>query len=257
MKHASKHFVLVHSACHGAWAWFKLKHRLESAGHRVTVLDLAASGTNPRPIHEVYTFKEYTQPLLDFLHAAVPPAETVVLVGHSFGGLSLALASDMFADKVSVAVFLSAFVPDTTHGPSYVLDRATKEMLDTQFRPYQNGEKRGTSIFFGPMFLSSKLYQLSPVEDLELGKILVRPGSLFMDDLSRQQKLSEEGYGSVTRVCIVCSEDEVIPKDFQRWMIQNSGIKYVFEIGGADHMAMFSKPQELCECLLGIANRYA
>ncbi|PKI54339.1 hypothetical protein CRG98_025275 [Punica granatum] len=164
-----KHFVLVHGACHGAWAWFKLKPRLESAGLRVTVLDLAASGTDPRSIHEVYTFKEYTQPLLDFLQAAVPPAESVVLVGHSLGGLSLALAADMFADKVSVAVFLTAFVPDTIHRPSYVLDQyvatAPKERwLDTQFRPYQNGEKQGTSMFFGPMFLSSKLYQLSSVE---------------------------------------------------------------------------------------------
>lgn len=118
-----QHFVLVHGACHGAWTWYKLKHRLESVGHRVTVLDLAASGTDLRAIHEVYTFREYTQPLLDFLREAVPPGERVVLVGHSLGGLSLAFASDMFADKVSTAVFLTAFAPDTVHKPSYVLDQ--------------------------------------------------------------------------------------------------------------------------------------
>lgn len=124
-KEQKHHFVLVHGACHGAWTWCKLKPRLESAGHQVTVLDLAASGTDLRAIHEVYTFKEYTQPLLDFLEKAVPPDERVILVGHSLAGLSLALAADMFTSKVSAAVFLTAFTPDTVHHPSYVIDQVS------------------------------------------------------------------------------------------------------------------------------------
>lgn len=95
------------------------------------------------------------------------------------------------------------------------------------------------------------------IKDLELAKILSRPSSLFIDDLSREREFSDGGYGSVTRVYVVCTEDKAIPEEFQRWMIQNSGIENVMEIGGADHMPMFSKTQELCECLLEIANRYA
>jgi len=47
-----KHFVLVHGLGHGAWCWYKLKPLLESAGHKVTVLDLAASGIDTQKIED-------------------------------------------------------------------------------------------------------------------------------------------------------------------------------------------------------------
>ncbi|KAB1214682.1 Salicylic acid-binding protein 2 [Morella rubra] len=209
------HFVLVHGACHGAWCWYKLKPRLESAGHRVTALDLAASGIKLRAIQDVHTLYEYTEPLLELL-ASLPPNEKVVLVGHSLGGMNLALAMDKYPEKVAVAVFLTAFMPDTTHKPSYVLD-----------------------------------------QDLELAKTLARPSSLFIENLSKAKNFSNEGYGSVPRVYVVCEDDMGITKEFQRWMIENGGVNDVMEIKGVDHMAMFSKPRELCVCLLEIACKYA
>jgi len=117
-----KHFVLVHGACHGAWCWYKLKPRLESAGHKVTALDLAASGINLQKIEDVHTFSHYSEPLLQLL-ATIPPNEKVILVGHSLGGLNIALAMDKFPEKVEVGVFLTAFVPDIEHQPSYVLEK--------------------------------------------------------------------------------------------------------------------------------------
>lgn len=95
------------------------------------------------------------------------------------------------------------------------------------------------------------------MKDLELAKTLVRPSSLFKEDFSKANNFSNEGYGSVPRVFIVCDEDMITKKEFQRWMIDNGGPNDVMEIKGADHMAMFSKPQELCDCLLEIACKYA
>lgn len=117
-----KHFVLIHGACVGAWCWYKLKPRLESAGHKVTALDLAACGINTQNIEDVHTFSEYSKPLLQFL-ASLDPNEKVILVGHSFGGMSVALAMDKFPEKIALGVFLTAFTPDTQHKPSYVLEK--------------------------------------------------------------------------------------------------------------------------------------
>ncbi|KAH1260422.1 Salicylic acid-binding protein 2 [Glycine max] len=228
-----KHFVLVHGACHGAWCWYKLKPRLESAGHKVTVLDLAASGANMKKIEDVDTFSQYTEPLL-FLLDTIPSNEKVVLVGHSFGGLNIALAMEKFPEKVAVGVFLTAFAPDVEHHPSYVLEKYSERTplaawLDTEFAP--SGNK--TTMFFGPNFLSDKLYQLSPIEDLKLAKTLARPASLFIEDLSKQKNFSKEGYGSVPRAYIVCTEDLTIPLEYQLWMIQNAGFNDVLEIKGS------------------------
>ncbi|KAJ9170763.1 hypothetical protein P3X46_018843 [Hevea brasiliensis] len=256
-----KHFVLVHGACHGAWSWYKLKPLLKAAGHQVSALDLAASGIDMKSIQHVHTLYEYTHPLLELL-ASLPPNERVILVGHSLGGLNLALAMEKFPQKISVAVYLSAFMPDTLHQPSYVLDQYNKRTpneawLDTQFLPYSTSLQHMSSMFFGPKFISSKLYQLSPIEDLELAMTLVRPSSLFLHDLSQAKKFSSEGYGSVSRVYIICEEDKAIPEEFQQWMIANSPVEQVIKIEGSDHMTMFSKPQELCQCLCEIAQKYA
>ncbi|XP_058089479.1 putative inactive methylesterase 20 [Magnolia sinica] len=119
-----KHFILVHGACHGAWCWYKVITLLTSTGNQVTVVDLAASGINLKKLKdEVSTFSDYSQPLPDIM-ASLPPQERVILVDHSLGGLNLALAMDRYPEKVSVAVFLTAFMPDSSNMPSHVLDKA-------------------------------------------------------------------------------------------------------------------------------------
>jgi pimeloyl-ACP methyl ester carboxylesterase len=95
------------------------------------------------------------------------------------------------------------------------------------------------------------------LQDLELVKILIRTGSLFLEDLSEAENFSKERYGSVPRACIVSNDDLAIPIEYQEWMIQNAGIDEVKLINGADHMVMLSKPQELCLSLVEMADKYA
>lgn len=121
-KQKRAHIVLVHGSCHGSWCWYKLIPLLEAAGHHVTALDMSASGINPRRLDDVRTFADYTKPLLEVMDS-IPLNEKVVLVGHSLGGLNLSLAMEKYPEKISVAVFVAAIMPDTKHGPSYVLDQ--------------------------------------------------------------------------------------------------------------------------------------
>ena len=117
-----KHIILVHGACHGAWSWHKVTTQLRSAGYQVTVPDLAASGVDERRFQDLRSFIHYSQPLLDIL-ACLPPGERVILVGHSLGGLNIALAMDRFPEKIAAAVFVTALMPDSVNPPSYVVDK--------------------------------------------------------------------------------------------------------------------------------------
>lgn len=99
------HFVLVHGMNHGAWCWYKAATALRRAGHRATALDMAGCGVSPACIEEVRTFEEYSRPLLETL-AALPPSERAVLVAHSHGGYSVALAVERFPEKVAAAVLI-------------------------------------------------------------------------------------------------------------------------------------------------------
>jgi alpha-beta hydrolase superfamily lysophospholipase len=105
-----KHFILLHGLAHGAWCWYKVVAQLRAAGHRATALDMAASGVHPARLHEVASFEDYSRPLLDAV-AASPDSDRLVLVGHSLGGLSVALAMEWFPGKVAAAVFLAASMP--------------------------------------------------------------------------------------------------------------------------------------------------
>ncbi|KAJ4714965.1 Salicylic acid-binding protein 2 [Melia azedarach] len=251
------HFVLVHGSNLGAWCWYKLKPWLQAAGYRVTAVDLAASGINMKAIQDVHTFQDYAEPLLEIM-ASLPPNKKVILVGHSLGGLSLALAMEKFPEKVLVAVFITAFMPDTRHHSSYIFDQSREriklDLQDNQLLAYDESKPSIKSIRLGPEYLASKLYQLSPTEDLELAKMSVRPGPLLPDE---ENKFTDEGYGSVERVYIVCDKDRVVPIEFQLWMIENNPVRRVFVIKGADHMPMFSKTYELCDSLLEIAHKHA
>jgi pimeloyl-ACP methyl ester carboxylesterase len=104
------HFILVHGVCHGAWCWYRVATALSSAGHRVTALDMAACGARPGRADEVPSFERYTTPLLDAV-ADQDGEEKAVVVAHSFGGQSLALAMERHPEKIAVAVFVTATMP--------------------------------------------------------------------------------------------------------------------------------------------------
>uniref|UniRef100_A0A0D9V6L8 AB hydrolase-1 domain-containing protein n=1 Tax=Leersia perrieri TaxID=77586 RepID=A0A0D9V6L8_9ORYZ len=255
----NKHLVLVHGACIGGWSYFKVAARLRSAGYRVTAPDMAASGVDPRPMRDVPTFRDYTAPLLGLL-GSLPPGEKVVLVGHSLGGVNVALAAELFPDKIAAAVFLCAFMPDHTSRPSHVLEKFIEgdwlDWMDTEMKPQDAEGKLPTSMMFGPQITREKLLQLCSPEDLTLVRSLMRVSSMFVEDLQVQQPFSKGGYGSVRKVYIVCKQDLAIPEGFQRWMIESNPVEEVNEID-ADHCVMLSRPDELARCLADIADSYA
>ncbi|CAH9124598.1 unnamed protein product, partial [Cuscuta epithymum] len=146
------HFVLVHGICHGAWCWYKLIPILRFHGHRVSAVDLAASGVHPKQLEEIRTATDYVQPLIDFL-GRVPADEKVVLVGHSYGGLAIALAMQSFPNK-------------------YFRRLAHKSLMDCQVTFDGGLENPPTSITLGPNFMEAVVYTHCKLEEVELGKML-------------------------------------------------------------------------------------
>ncbi|XWS29363.1 hypothetical protein CRYUN_Cryun24cG0023000 [Craigia yunnanensis] len=261
MEKKERHFVLVHGAFHGAWCWYKVATLLKSAGHKVTALDLAASGIHSKQVHELHSISDYYEPLMEFM-VSLPLEERVILVGHSLGGLSLSIAMERFPQKVSVAAFATAVMPGPDFSYASIVEEFTRKGLtsknDWQYTFDNGSDNPPTSVLAGPNYMSSNLYQLSPPEDLTLAMFLIRPTALSVLYGGKiSQELSKEKYGLVRRVYIVCDQDHGTPENMQRWMIENNPPDEVKLISGSDHMVMFSKPQELCSCLQEIAEKYS
>ncbi|CAI0553904.1 unnamed protein product [Linum tenue] len=260
-RHHHHHFVLVHGACHGAWCWYKVVPLLKQAGYKVTALDLGASGIHPKQVTEMGSVSDYLAPLMELMASLTGGEEKVILVGHSMGGVAISVAMEIFAEKVSVAVYVAAIMPAPHPGVGYSFPREEclkrMDFMDSHFSFHNGPENPPTSMLFGPKLMSTKLYQLSPPEDLTLGMMLIRPCPLFNDEETEAEiALTSEKFGLVPRVYVVCEADEIYKPDLQRWMIENNPTDDVKPISSADHMAMFSKPHELCTYLLELASKY-
>ncbi|XP_070027734.1 methyl jasmonate esterase 1-like isoform X1 [Nicotiana sylvestris] len=256
----SKHFVLVHGACHGAWSWYKIMALIKTSGHNVTAMDLGASGVNPKQVLEIPHLSDYFSPLMEFM-ASLPAHQKVILVGHSYGGLAISKAMERFPEKILVAVFVTAHMPGLTLNATTLLTelQSSSEMvsqLDNRVT-YDNGPTNPpTAFFFGPKYLARNVYQQSPIQDWVLATTLARPLYIYSEeDISKEMVLSNKRYGSVRRVFIVAAEDKTLLKEFQEWMIEKNPPDEVEEIPGSDHMVMMSKPLHLFNLLLRIAQK--
>ncbi|KAL9461463.1 hypothetical protein AB3S75_004457 [Citrus x aurantiifolia] len=252
-----KHFVLVHGACLGAWCWYKVVTLLKLAGHHVSAIDLGASGVNSKRLDdEIASISDYLQPLMEFM-ACLPQEKKVILVGHSYSGLCISLAMENFHEKISVAVFISAYMPHYKSPPAALIQEyfnrtPVESLLDCQFTFNKGLENPPTSALFGAEYMKTALFKRCQLEDLELTKMLVRPTGFFVEDLSKESLLTKEKFGWVDRVYVICKEDEVMKEDFQRAMIEDYHPKQVVSISAAGHMVMLSKPEELCQILLEV-----
>ncbi|KAI3946021.1 hypothetical protein MKX01_024777 [Papaver californicum] len=235
-----KRFVLVHGACQGAWC------------HRVTVLDLAASGINPKQVNDLRSFSDYIQPLMEFMDCiSIKQEEKMILVGHSLGGLVISKAMETF-QKRSLWLFFSPRSCLTCYKKSSTLIFSKRG--DSIYTYDEAAKGTSTNFMFGPGFTASNLYELSSPEDLALASTMVRPIRVFTsEDMSKQMTVCKQKYGSVKRVYIISELDKGVPKDFQRLIIERDSVDDVKEITGSDHMVMMSKPHELFACLHEIA----
>ncbi|PHU06552.1 hypothetical protein BC332_23041 [Capsicum chinense] len=254
---ARKHFVLIHGAGHGAWSWYKIIALIKNSGHNVTALDLGASGVNPKQVLEVPHLSDYFSPLMEFMNS-LPADEKVILVGSSIGGFAIAKAMEIFPEKISVAVFVAALMPGLILDAATIFNESSSVafILDNRVT-FDNGPTNPpTTLSFGPKFLASYDYPLSPIQDWALATTLVRPLYFYsLDDISKEMALSSDKYGSVRRVYIVAAEDKVLSKEFQQLMIEKNPPDQVEEISGSDHVPMISKPGQLFTLLMRIANK--
>ncbi|GAV92021.1 LOW QUALITY PROTEIN: Abhydrolase_6 domain-containing protein, partial [Cephalotus follicularis] len=245
MEKREKHFVLVHGGCHGAWCWYKVVTLLQSAGHKVSALDMAASGVHPKHVHEVHSLSDYWEPLMAFMDS-LPPEERVILVHHSMGGVGISIAMEKFHDKVSVAVFASALSPSPNLSVAAIYEEVNISPSKLRLLAPNNNNITSTICYI----TSFDLHQ-----DLMLALLLGRSLPLYIDEATTA--VIKEKYGSVRRVFVVCDQDNVIKEVLQRWMLQKTSVDEITELSGSDHMLRFSKAQELSSCLQLIAQSYS
>jgi len=205
------HFVFIHGAGNGSWCWYKIKCLMYNSGYTVTCIDLKGDGIDRSDPSKILSFDEYNKPLIDFL-SSLPDHEHVVLVGHSAGGLSLTDASHKYPKKIALTVYIAATM--LKHGFSTeqdVIDGIpdVSEFGDVFDFEYGLGpDQPPTSGIVKKEIERELLYNMSPLEDVTLASMLLRPAPRYA--LQRAKfKEGTEGVEKVPRVYIKTLYDRI------------------------------------------------
>lgn len=96
-------FALAHMSCAGAWAWGRVPDLLREAGHEVVAPDFTLeAGATP---------SDHARELLDAVGAGHSP-RSVVVAGHSYGGLVAPVAVGLLGGAAGAVVVIDGFVVD-------------------------------------------------------------------------------------------------------------------------------------------------
>ncbi|KAG0602080.1 hypothetical protein M758_11G158700 [Ceratodon purpureus] len=255
------HFVLVHGGMHGAWQWYKLVDRLQKAGHKVTALDMAGSGTHPASPDSIATFEEYNKPVTDFFQSLPEDDhQKVVLIGHSLGGLSCLQFMETFSQKIGLVIFLSAVLtpsgsPMSDSGPlTDLLFKDTPNSKAIQYNFSDGPDKPPTSLTISKPQMKDILYTDWDSEDIVLATMLSRPYPARMMELPITY--TEEKHGRVPAVYIKNLRDMTMPVPAQHWTAEHLGpFKDVIEVDGG-HFCFWVKPDEFIQLVFQLTDNY-
>jgi pimeloyl-ACP methyl ester carboxylesterase len=104
-----RHYVLVHGAWHGAWAWSKAAPLLRQAGHTVSTPTLSGLGERSHVAAGTSGLSVHVNDIVS--HLMMEDLRDVVLVGHSYAGCVVSGVLAARIGRVAHAVYLDALVP--------------------------------------------------------------------------------------------------------------------------------------------------
>jgi len=99
--------VLVHGAWEEANIWQAVTPLLKKDGYHVVTVTLPGRPGSPLSPDKV-SLDLYRDTILN---AIGNPAQPVVLVGHSFGGITISLAAEAAPQKIKTLVYIAAYLP--------------------------------------------------------------------------------------------------------------------------------------------------
>lgn len=226
------HFALVHGAYHGAWCWDLVRKELERDGHSTSAVDLPCE--DPGAGADRYA---------DLVVKAIPkgPA-SVVLVGHSLGGLTIPVTASM--TPTLMTVYLCALIPV----PGLSFD-AQQAKFGTGFRAAEPaiGHADGSASWPWAGAIEVFFHDCDPQIARDAAVRLRRQFWRVTQEVSPLREWPAAG-----SAYILCTDDRMVSGDYGRRASPTIlGIEPLEMAGG--HSPFLSRPRELAGALEHVA----
>lgn len=224
--------LLVHGAAHGAWCWHRVIPALQALGHRARTLDLPSHGddrTDPATV----TLNSYSETILKAMDGPT------VLVGHSMGGFPITAAAEAAPDRIAALIYVCAYLPRPGQSLAEMRRAGPRQPLAGAF---QIDESR-TTFTFDPEKAPALFYHDCPAEDLALAQRRLCPQPIAPQETPIPNTGKAE---SLPRFYIRCTEDRVIPPEYQETMAQGLPPDCITTLP-CGHSPFFAAPDALAQ----------
>lgn len=236
-------FVLVHGAFQDASGWDAVAEALSSKGHEVVAVDLPgrdATGDAARAV----SLEAYIETVSGAVAAADDP---VILVGHSFGGMTITAVADRMPEAIQRLIYVAAYVPQS--GES--METLALSDGDNQFT-------QETFVIAGDYshaeILSSDQVRVF-AQDATPAQASALQASMLREPLApigTPVELSGAGPDADRIAYVRTLDDATVSTPLQTMMIQRAGIEVVRDIQSG-HAPYLTQPEALAAILADLA----
>jgi pimeloyl-ACP methyl ester carboxylesterase len=219
---------------------------LRAAGHNVVAPDLPGMGRDKTPLSKV-DLSAWTLAVSDLV---VQEFESVVLVGHSRGGIVISEVAEIVPDRIQTLVYLAAFlVPNGKTLADMLASAPPNPIADGAIVMGSDGTSTIAPAKVVPVFYNTTSEVVSA-----RAAALLSPEPMM--SFTTPVRTSAARYGRVKRAYIECRQDNAIPIGLQRSMQAALPCEPVVTLD-TDHSPFFSAQEVLCRALIDIAETSA
>lgn len=233
-------YIFVHGSFHGGWCWERIVPLIEAAGHRAIAPDLPGTGGDSTAFAQdvLAQWADFTAELIR------AQDESVILVGHSRGGVVISETAERVPERVARLVYVAA-----------ALLPAGVSLLQSASGQGEPGLSIEIDPASGTCTMRSDqqracFYHLCP--DADAGAAMARLCPEPLAAVMQPVRVTPERFGTVARAYVETAEDQAISLDHQRSMHAILPCDPVITLE-SDHSPFYSAPCELADALLSLA----
>ncbi|MDX2219286.1 MAG: alpha/beta fold hydrolase [Burkholderiales bacterium] len=241
-------YVFVHGAFQDSRAWNSVLPLLRSQGIRAEAVNLPGREGDGMAL-EAVTLDSYRDAVLKLVNTLPGP---VVLVGHSFGGITISNVAEAAPEKIKTLVYVAAYLPEAGAPDQSMAKMAEKDEWNQFNKARQNfllaKDYKSASVLAADQLLLFCADCAPAAQQATLAIMQREP----LAPAATPVQLTAARYGAVDKVYIHTTRDNAVSYRLQQMMVARTPLRKSVSLSSG-HSPHIESPQVFVDALLALS----